>query len=416
MALPGLSLPGLSSTPLKAYAAAPLPVRRERSARTETLAPRAEFRFEVASSQTCILKLLNGQAEHYGTELAANRPYSFSGYKGAIFTWHGCTLEITGDTESEYVGEETGYATEWLNVHGMLETARDEAGEVGGPRVLIVGPDHVGKSSLVRSLAAWGVRMGRTPTIVNLDPREGLLTPPGSLTAVTVANQMDVEAGYGITSISGPTATPVKTPLPYHWPYASPTDRPEMFKSVVTRMALSVTSKLEEDPAAKQSGIIVDTPGSLNDPKTSYDLINHIIGEFSITLILVVDSERLFTDLNRRFKDDMPVLKLSKSSGAVQQDGKFMEQKRREQIRQYFFGTPSTQLNPHSHTLHFSELSMYCAKPTKISGATEIDFRPGGADDYAPSSTLFEKVEPSPAMLNSLIAIKFCPGESSSRV
>lgn len=40
-------------------------------------------------------KLLKGTAEIFGTELAIGMSYDFTGRKVAVFSWHGCTLEIS---------------------------------------------------------------------------------------------------------------------------------------------------------------------------------------------------------------------------------------------------------------------------------------------------------------------------------
>lgn len=425
MALPGLSLPGLGLQQPPSNSSFNSGLPQQQSSRKEDLAPRTEWRFEVSFQQHYNIRLLNGHAEIFGVELALGQSYSFSGCKAGVFTWHGCQLEISGEAESEYVGQETEYAVEWLNVHGMLETTRDYARDPGfgdgGPRVLVVGPDFVGKSSLVRSLAGWAVVCGRTPTIVNVDPREGLLAPSGSLTAVTVGSQLEVENGYGISPISGPTITPVKTPLIYHYPYASANEKPDVYKALITRMALSVTNKLEEDPMAKSSGLIIDTPGNLNDPKSNYDLITHLVSEFSITLLLTLGSERLYNDLNRRFgssqTDAIPVLRISKPGGAVERDSTFLKQLQNQQIRQYFFGTSKDSLNPHSQTYSFAELSIYRANSPSLAAANSTnnmddDDIPYANTHISASSADFERMTPSNEMLGRMLAIKFCSGDS----
>ncbi|KJX92578.1 mRNA cleavage factor complex II protein Clp1 [Zymoseptoria brevis] len=426
MALPGLSLPGLN---LPQTSSTPLTDSKNtiQASRLENLPSRTEWRFEVAFSQHYSIKLESGHAEMFGVELALKQVYTFSGFKGAIFTWQGCQLEVTGNAESEYIGQETDYAVEWLNVHGMLDTLRSQ-NPTDGPRVLVVGPDFVGKTSLVRSLAAWGARSGYTPTVLNLDPREGILAPPSSLTAVTVDSQLEVDSGYGIPSSSGPTLSPVRTPLIYHFPYASPLEKPEVYKAVVTRMALSVMNKLEENQATKRGGIIVDTPGTLNDPRSNYDLIAHLVSELSITVILTLGSERLSSDMTRRFggnksPDEMvTVLRVAKPGGAVERDHDFMKQLNREQTRQYFFG-PGNTLNPHSHSASFAELDLFRAKSASVAASEDHGFAPGDENDddfdvpYAskPSGgqyATFEKTTPTAAMTGSLVAIKFCTGSS----
>lgn len=427
MALPGLSLPGLSATPSQSTPLAGAPSAAQ-APRIESLQPQSEWRFEVGFSQKYNIKLESGNAEMFGVELAPKQTYTFSGCKGAIFTWQGCQLEITGNAESEYAGQETEYAVEWLNVHGMLGALRDQSNG-DGPRVLVVGPDFVGKSSLVRSLTAWGVRSGHAPAVLNLDPREGLLAPPATFTVVTCDSTMDVETGFGIGPMSGPTVSPVRTPLIYSYPYFSPTEKPEIFKQVTTRMAVSVMSKLEERPAAKRSGLIIDTPGSLNDPKSNYDLITHIVSEFSINTILTIGSERLYSDLNRKFStpkspdEAVTVLRISKPGGAVERDPAFMKQLRTQQIRQYFYGLPKESLHPHSHSVSFNEIDIFRAKSAHIEDSS---FGPGGDDDddydipYAnkpasSSSSTFERVNPTNAMSGGLVAIKFAEGNESEQ-
>ena len=430
--LPGLSLPGLNlstPTPQTISSIAPAIVTRPR---TEELPARSELRFEVAFNKAYKVRLTRGNAEIFGTELAPNITYTFTGAKAAVFSWTGCSLELQGDAESEYVGTETEAMVEWMNVHGMIETVRDEANmtQDGGPRVLVLGAGSTGKTSLVKCLTAWGLRMGRTPTVVNVDSREGMLGIPGALTAVTYNTMLDVEEdGWGTSAISGPTNIPVKTPLVYHYPFPPPENNDALYKNLTTRMALAVTSRMEEDASVKQSGLIIDTPSVLNQPKNNYELAHHIISEFSINIILVLGSERLYNDLNRRYSkpasttdEAVTVLRISSSPGAIPRDESFSKSYRSQQIRQYFFGDSRSPLNPHGQTWDFSELSIWRALDPNVQ-KTSISFLPGmdDDDDYDPSTTnnaaknkddLFEKVAPNQGLVNCVLAIKFAAGNA----
>jgi polyribonucleotide 5'-hydroxyl-kinase len=178
-----ISLPGLnlSSQPVQTSNAP-----AESVTRTQDLAANTEYRFEVAFSRTLTIKLQSGTAEFFGTELAPATTYTFQGTKGAIFTWHGCKLDIGGDVESDYVAEETPMMS-FANLHFALENLRDRSVASGGvemgPRVLVVGPENSGKTSLVKTLTSYAVKTGRQPMAVNLDPRQGMLSVPGSLTS-----------------------------------------------------------------------------------------------------------------------------------------------------------------------------------------------------------------------------------------
>jgi energy-coupling factor transporter ATP-binding protein EcfA2 len=193
-------------------------------------------------------------------------------------------LEVGGEAESEYVAEETTMMST-ANAHFALEGVRDAAVQErdAGPRVLVVGPENSGKTSLVRILTGYAVKCGRQPVVVNLDPRQGMLSVPGSFSAAAFSSIVDVEEGWGSSPISGPSPIPVKMPLVYHYGMGNPeTEDGRVFRPLVTRMALAVTSRLEEDTASKQAGLIIDSPGSMAQGKNgSYENIEHIVSEFS---------------------------------------------------------------------------------------------------------------------------------------
>lgn len=176
---------------------------------------------------------------------------------------------------------------EYANVHFALETMRQEAKATGkdGPRVLILGPDNAGKTSLAKILTAYATKVGRQPIVVNLDPSEGMLSVPGTLTATAFRTMIDIEEGWGSSPMSGPSPIPVKLPLVYFYPMQSPLDAEgSVYRPIVSRLALSVTGRMAEDEDAREAGIIVDTPGILGQGKPrALEIIQHIVTEFSST-------------------------------------------------------------------------------------------------------------------------------------
>ncbi|KAJ6147912.1 Pre-mRNA cleavage complex II Clp1 [Penicillium chrysogenum] len=421
-----MSLPGLELTqPSEERSQVPAPPSQI------SLNPGSEWRFEVAFGHIIKVKLLNGTAELFGTELAESQTYTFTGTKAAIFTWHGCALEITavesasttsdgvtstagngaGGCQSEYTAEETPMV-EYANVHFALETMREEAQSIGkdGPRVLLLGPENTGKTSLAKILTAYATKIGRQPLVVNLDPTEGMLGVPGTLTATAFRTILDVEDGWGSSPMSGPSPVPVKLPLVYSYPMQSPLDgEGTVYQPVVSRLALSVTGRMAEDEDARETGVIVDTPGILSTDKPgTMELINHIVTEFSITTILVLGSERLYSTVAKQydnkpsssataavFDEHISVVKLSKSGGCVDRDNAFRKATRESQIRSYFFGNPipslspssAITLSPHAQQLDFASLPVYNYTVSSADDEDEDErlFLPGGdgMDDYA---------------------------------
>ncbi|KAI9836590.1 MAG: hypothetical protein M1819_001222 [Sarea resinae] len=399
MSLPGLQL----SAPTEVDTAAAAPLIHE-------LPKGSEWRFEVSFGSTVEVKLLYGTAELFGTELAPNQTYTFTGTKAAIYTWHGCRLHVTGDCAVEYTAEETPMNS-YANTHFALEKIRHETslqGSKEGPRVLVVGPDDAGKTSLVKILTAYATKVGRQPIAVNLDPREGMLSVPGSLTATAVRSILDVEEGWGSSPTSGPSPVPVKLPLVYYYGQESPEENKAIYKPLVTRMALAVTSRMAEDVDAREAGCVIDTPGIISQGKDGYDIIQHIVSEFSVTILLVLGSERLYTHLLRRFdnqtastNEPISVLKISKSGGCVDRDEGYMTAVRQAQIREYFFGDARRALSPHTQMVELGSVHIYkyaesCwqwrrpeadrADVTKIANTLLPSLLPGGATDDDPTS------------------------------
>jgi polyribonucleotide 5'-hydroxyl-kinase len=323
-----------------------------------------EWRFEVASGSTIEAKLIRGSAEIFGTELPQGHKFTFTGTKSAIYTWNGCTLEISGIPAVEYTSEETPMVV-YANTHFALEKQRGQAEESSaahGPRVMIIGPHDAGKTSLMKILTGYAVRQGRTPVVVNLDPREGVLSLPGTLTATSFSTIMDVEEGFGTSPTSGPSPVPAKLPLVYYYGLENPEGNEKLYRSLVSRLALAVSSKLLSGAAGRDSGCIIDTSGFIAQA-SGYDMVQHIVAEFSVDTLLVLGSERLYSDMCRRFEDrpqnPVAVVKLQKSGGCVDREESFMKQSRETAIREYFFGEPKRTLSPYTMTVGFDDLNVW---------------------------------------------------------
>jgi len=343
---------------------------------------------------------------------------------------------------------------EAVNIHLALEAMRTR--DATGPRVLILGPDNVGKSTLAKILTGYAIRGARAPVVVNLDPAEGVLSLPGTLSATVFKTILEVESdaggGWGTSPMSGPNGEiPVKLPLVYYFGGMDPSEKNGvLYKAQVGRMALSVQGRLKSagQEEVEQSGIVVDTPGSLLSAKQAtggYELVGHIVSEFSINAIVCLGSERLYNDMLRKFDrqpvsgvrtagETISVVKLAKSGGVVDRAQNYMRAVWEAQIKSYFYGNPrvgaSVSLQPRQQQVDFDAL------PTvwrRISGTgsysnaynanvdEDDEFHPGDAE-YEPSATvssvplpenqLFEKlVSPNLGLRNCVLAVMNCPPE-----
>lgn len=405
------------------------------------------------------IQIVSGSAELFGTELVLSNPYVFTNTKAAIFTWHGCTFEVSGDPlQSEYTAEETPM-NEYVNVHFALDILRDQAkaSNKEGPRVLLLGPDDAGKTTLAQTLTGYAIRTARSPVVVNLDVSEGVMSIPGTLTATVFRSLVDVEEGWGTAPMSGPNGIiPVKLPLVYYYGSENPDDKDgRPYKSQVNRLALAAVGRMASDPDAREGGLIIDTPGSLTSTKSpiGYDIITHIVSEFSVNCIVCIGSERLYSDMLKRFDnqpvavshtsastaaDSISVIKLTKSGGCVDRDTATMTSLRASQIRTYFYGNPRLSngiaLQPRQQQVDFSSLTVWqrlgSFPPGSLPASSTIDdnndeFLPG---DFAaststttavplPASQLFERItKPLPAMRSCILAVLNCEAEPDSEM
>lgn len=251
--------------------------------------PASEWRFQVGSGSAITVRILSGTAEKDGIELALRNPYRFSSTKSKIISWHGCELEVDGlcelSTVADYPNPMANPASSYLNLHGELDKQRTNAAmqRREGPRVLVAGPKYSGKTTLVRTLTSYATRGGAQPIVVNMDPSDGMLSLPGSLSASVFATVMDPEAadGWGSTPTSGPSSVPVKLPLVYCFGKETPEDDAEFYRELTSRLASSVSGRLSEDADVKSSGVLVDSMGIDETSQAGLDLLAHIVDEFS---------------------------------------------------------------------------------------------------------------------------------------
>ncbi len=62
----------------------------------------------------------------------------------------------------------------YFNLHFALQSKRKQAAleQTPGPRVLLIGSESSGKTSLAKILTSYATRNEEHPTVVNLDPKQ----------------------------------------------------------------------------------------------------------------------------------------------------------------------------------------------------------------------------------------------------
>lgn len=306
-----------------------------------------ELRFEVDAEATVQLELLNGTAEIFGTELTTNNKYLFTaGAKVAVFTWQGCRITLVGKLEVAYVAKDTPMLL-YVNSHASLEQMRQraESDDTRGPRVMVVGPASVGKSTVCKLLVNYAARVGRTPVLVDLDVGQSEYSIPGTIGALVIERPMDVEEGYSVNA-----------PLVYHVGHKSPNENIQLYNLLITRLAEVINLRCEANKRTNIGGLVINTCGWVRGE--GYMSLVHAAGAFEVDVVLVLDQERLHSELTRDMPDFVKVVLLSKSGGVVERSQKARMETRDSKIREYFYGLRNN-LYPHTFEVKFSEVKLF---------------------------------------------------------
>ncbi|KAF9227794.1 hypothetical protein BS17DRAFT_774335 [Gyrodon lividus] len=326
-----------------------------------------EYRFELDPGTSLAIKLVRGHAEVFGAELAEGKSYLFgSECKAAVFTWQGCTLEVTGRPSTEYVSEETPM-TVYANLHMAFEQMRvralrvlhgspasdhDQNTNAEPPRVLILGPENSGKTTICKIMSNYAVRVGQnwSPLLVNVNPSEGAWTVPGTISAAAVRSPIATASPanpLGSAATSAPTAfaSNALIPLTYWYGHVETKRNPHLLDRLIRNLGINVVERYDNDPEARVSGLIVDTPSSFASGPSSgsstdsrHTLIKACIDAFRINVVLVVGHEKLNVEMQRLYGSHLTVVKIPKSGGVVELDHSYRERARNYQLHVYMYG------------------------------------------------------------------------------
>ncbi|KAE8258423.1 hypothetical protein A4X13_0g1701 [Tilletia indica] len=389
----------------------PLPTRRQH------IPPRSEFRFELEPGERISFRLvpgLGGDAECFGAPLVAGSATfeSISDEPSPTFTTHTklhLTLERSRLQARSYLRSNTNFfQTEISNAPAVLHPSNspisfDSSADGGaqqshsfanwsqneatayrlegqGPRVMVVGGESSGKSSLVKFLANLAMRSpalatmspssssstannkedqpeitGWWPVIVNVDPGDGAAPLPFTFSALPLnpiptafLASTSPALPYGLTtSTTGaihPTSTSAHIVSPYTlWLGRDNVRDNEMHsKRVVDWLAEGVERRLARDGRARMSGVIVDTAGVITaDGRSRYAWIQYVARALKVDTIVVLGHDKLTIELTRLYghpNSGVSVIKLAKSGGVVELDDIYRARLRSLQVRSYFYG------------------------------------------------------------------------------
>ncbi|CAL6297853.1 unnamed protein product [Bathycoccus prasinos] len=396
-------------------------------------------------------------------------------------------LEKSGDEEDKdkeeehaieiaYVSEETPMVS-YLNVHGVLEAKRKKArdcssalvssddavnemekeeeeedtkkkrkrGEIvegeeqqeekendgvrqkssAGPRVLIVGPADVGKSSLSKILINYAARQAWSPLFIDLDLGQNAISVPGTISAAPIDHPINpFEDGAHVKS---------EMPLSYFFGDVTVTENSkEHYKFLVEKIAEMMEARNSKNEHARHSGCIVNTMGWIEG--LGLELILHAVKSLEIDTVLCLGQERLFQTLSKQFAKDaalaqqqqqknkknkkktsssdddgkkvdaaVEILSLKKSGGVVERTTEFRRKTRDDRFREYFYGFDfvSNPLSPVAQSAFFSSVSFY-----KVGGGAKAPTSALPIGQEASTDPMrVASVIPSMSLVNAIVAV-----------
>eukprot|EP00931_Biecheleriopsis_adriatica_P115376 TRINITY_DN91178_c0_g1_i1.p1 TRINITY_DN91178_c0_g1~~TRINITY_DN91178_c0_g1_i1.p1 ORF type:complete len:467 (-),score=95.80 TRINITY_DN91178_c0_g1_i1:27-1427(-) len=345
-----LALPGLTQAYAPAMSQEQLMAVDPTAPRIKVLGPGCELRLIVDDDKHARVKLIAEQipnprpgqpsatsAEIFGAEMVPGQEYPLlGGTRTAIFTWHGCKIQVHGPTVQEYDAPNI-VMRDYLGCAAVLEQRRQRADDLGlpAPRVLVCGSAFSGKSALCQILCNYAMRREHTPIFVELDSRYSccrqLQSIPACVTAMTVEHAHDEE--------------PLNR-MAYFFGHLDWSDNPRLYERVISHLSRVVHAKLthstsREGARTSSSGLVVNAP---YQPTPA--LLQKIIDMFDIDVVLVLDSEGLHAALCKMYAGcpkvngvpKVEIVPLPKAGGVVQAAQKRIRFMRALRVRDYFYG------------------------------------------------------------------------------
>jgi len=318
------------------------------------------------------------------------------------------------------------------HIRGIPVPPRDKS-NWDPPRVLVVGPEHSGKTTVCKILTNYAVRTGQnwSPFLVNVDPSEGGWASPGALSVSPVHGPIPTGSpanplGSAATTAPMTLSSNALLPLVYWYGHPEIKRNPLLMDRLIRNLGENVNDRFELDPEGQSSGIIVDTPSSFaSGPSTSehrQKLIKACVDAFRINVILVVGHEKLNVEMQRLYGSHLIVVKIPKSGGVVEVDHGYRERIHNYQLHNYMYGqviqpppgiTHGTLggesltdfvLSPSSTVINFGDLQIYRIGSDTMAPS---DVLPFGATRIVSEMqpTLVDPASPGSGLLNCVLAL-----------
>jgi len=225
---------------------------------------------------------------------------------------------------------------------------------------------------------------------VDLDVGQGTISVPGTVGALYLERPADPVEGFDKTA-----------PLVFNFGGLSPSNNIVLLDTLVAKVAESVNSRCELNKTANVGGIIINTCGWIKG--SGYQCLVNAAAAFEVDVVVVLDHERLYNDLQRDLPSVVKIVHQPKSGGVEERSRQLRISLRRERIRQYFYGTSKQPYYPHSFQVRFDEIQIYkIGVPTLPDSCMPLGMK---VED---TSTKVVQIQATGQFLYHLLAVSLC--------
>ena len=262
-----------------------------------------------------------------------------------------------------------------------------------------------------RTLCSYAIKFkSYQPLFINLNPHEGIFSPPGCLTATPISDILDVQSQtWGQSMTSGATELHSKQPIVKNFGLENISENRSLYWDNMNQLSNAVNERLQNDVIVQRSGCILNTP-SLSDLDEEFNELVTIIDRFKVNIVVVLAEQDEFT-LFEKVKETLRpyigdfLIRLPKLSGRFEADDAYKRSLQRTAIKEYFYGTPKTILSPYASGADFEEITVW--KPINMVEAQ------GTTSTSNPLQLLPVTVDAS-TLQHALVAISYADRKSSS--
>jgi polyribonucleotide 5'-hydroxyl-kinase len=148
------------------------------------------------------------------------------------------------------------------SIHGSPPHDDDPSASTEPPRVLILGPENSGKTTVAKILINYAARAGQgwCPLLANVDPAEGGWAAPGVLSVAPISAPIQTGSptnpfGSAATSAPANISSNALLPLVYWYGHLESKRNPLLMERIIRNMGENVAEKFDIDENGILNGI-----------------------------------------------------------------------------------------------------------------------------------------------------------------